>query len=289
MKAFVFSVICLTSFVIFIKLHDIIQNPSDYSGNFASEQNNISINNTINKDLNLSLNSNSNNTEINPVPTSETLDIIKPNDEPLPNKISYPKAKTSRVQKNRDKGELVYEENIINEQIDQPITETVSPIETYKDVIVAETILNRVSTQQELSTEVKVLSVQQEKEITNTIVDDNDLNQVVESGTSSETTLTVSDPSNLPVEPQVNISASDQNDVLFDLALTNNMDGNHNKAIELYEQILKDNPDHKEAIYNLAMSKIELNQTKEGCMLLNKSYKLGVSNAKEMIYQHCRW
>lgn len=82
---------------------------------------------------------------------------------------------------------------------------------------------------------------------------------------------------------------SDENEKLFEEALMSNMKGNHQYAINLYERLLDENPEHKEALYNLAMSKIELNSIKEGCVLLNKSLKKGVTQAKDMIYQYCRW
>jgi hypothetical protein len=75
----------------------------------------------------------------------------------------------------------------------------------------------------------------------------------------------------------------------FEMALQYNMNGNHTKAIPLYLNILEVDPNHKEANYNLALTKIELNDLKEGCKLLQKSYNLGINQAKEMIDQHCRW
>ncbi|MFZ1456557.1 MAG: tetratricopeptide repeat protein [Saprospiraceae bacterium] len=75
----------------------------------------------------------------------------------------------------------------------------------------------------------------------------------------------------------------------FEIALQYNMNGNHTKAIPLYLNILEVDPNHKEANYNLALTKIELNDLKEGCKLLQKSYNLGIDQAKEMIDQHCRW
>ena len=86
---------------------------------------------------------------------------------------------------------------------------------------------------------------------------------------------------------QTNIQ--DENDKLFEEALMSNMKGNHQYAVVLYEKILEENAEHKEALYNLAISKIELNDIKEGCILLNKSLKKGVTQAKDMIYEYCRW
>ena len=68
-----------------------------------------------------------------------------------------------------------------------------------------------------------------------------------------------------------------------------NLDGLHDKAIEVYERILADKPNHGLALYNLGLSKYELNDIRKACIYIDRSLKLGINEARDFVRDHCRW
>ncbi|MBK8347406.1 MAG: tetratricopeptide repeat protein [Saprospiraceae bacterium] len=76
---------------------------------------------------------------------------------------------------------------------------------------------------------------------------------------------------------------------LFEKAYQYNLDGLHDKAIEVYERILADKPNHGLALYNLGLSKYELNDIRKACIYIDRSLKLGINEARDFVRDHCRW